>query len=293
MDLRQIQLVRAVVRAGSVTRAAEQELVAQPAVSKRIRALERELGVDLFHRVGRRVVATEAGLALADCADRIDAELAATLAELTGPGANEGRRLAICATETLADHLLPPALALLRERWPRARIAVEMASTDEAVAGVLGDAVDLAFVPLPLVDSRLEVHAVASEAVLVAVPRGHAWEGRPAVPLAEVLADTAFLFSMPGHGLRTQLEQAARAAGLAMEPRFELRSQQAMLALTAAGAGITLAPRMALAGREDVAGVPLDPPLAREIGWVRRPGRILPAIAAELLALVEGAVQSR
>ena len=293
MDLRQIQLVRAVVRAGSVTRAAEQELVAQPAVSKRVRALERELGVELFHRVGRRVVATEAGLALVDCADRIDAELAATLAELTGPGANEGRRLAICATETLADHLLPPALALLRERWPRARIAVEMASTDEAVARVLGDAVDLAFVPQPLVDSRLEVHAMATEPVLVAVPRGHAWEGRAAIALAEALADPAFLFSMPGHGLRTQLEQAACAAGLAIEPRFELRSQQAMLSLTAAGAGITLAPRMALAGREDVAGVPLDPPLARDIGWVRRPGRILPAIAAELLALVEAGVQSR
>ena len=77
MDLRQIQLVRAVVRAGSVTRAAEQELIAQPAVSKRIRSLEGELGIALFHRVGRRVVPTEAGLALADCADRIDEDLAA------------------------------------------------------------------------------------------------------------------------------------------------------------------------------------------------------------------------
>ncbi len=129
MDLRQIQLVRAVVRAGSVTRAAEQELIAQPAVSKRIRSLEGELGIALFHRVGRRVVPTEAGLALADCADRVDEDLAATLAAIAGPGADEGRRLALCATETLADHLLPPALALLRERWPRARVAVEMTSS--------------------------------------------------------------------------------------------------------------------------------------------------------------------
>ena len=293
MNLEQLTGFATIAETGHFTRAAERLHLTQPSLSRQIASLERELGVELFHRVGRRVVATEAGLALADCADRIDAELAATLAELTGPGANEGRRLAICATETLADHLLPPALALLRERWPRARIAVEMASTDEAVARVLGDAVDLAFVPLPLVDSRLEVHAMATEPVLVAVPRGHAWEGRAAIALAEALADRAFLFSMPGHGLRTQLEQAARAAGLAIEPRFELRSQQAMLSLTAAGAGITLAPRMALAGREDVAGVPLDPPLARDIGWVRRPGRILPAIAAELLALVEEAVQPR
>src|SRR5262249_45786439 len=64
MELHQLEYLRAVVRAGSVTRAAEEGHVSQPAISKQVRLLEQELGVALFHRVGRRVLPTEAGLLL-------------------------------------------------------------------------------------------------------------------------------------------------------------------------------------------------------------------------------------
>ncbi len=85
MELHQLRYLRAVVRSGSVTAAAEAEFVAQPSVSKQLRLLERELGVPLFHRVGRKVVATDAALALADCADRVFDDLAATVAAVSGP----------------------------------------------------------------------------------------------------------------------------------------------------------------------------------------------------------------
>ncbi|MBI2764488.1 MAG: LysR family transcriptional regulator [Chloroflexi bacterium] len=285
MDLQQLRYLRAVVRSGSVTRAAEQEHVAQPSVSKQVRAMERELGVALLHRVGRRVVPTEAGMRLADCADRLEDDLRETVASLAGPGGELGRRLSICATETLTNHLLPPALAALRARYPAVRVSVEMTSTDEAVARVLDDAVDFALIALPFADSRLEVRPLRTEDVLLAVPSGHAWAGAKRASLAEALADPSFLFSMPGHGLRAQVEAAARELGVAIDPRVELRSQQAILSMVAAGAGIGLAPRLALTGREDVIGVPLEPPLSRQTGWIRRPGRNLPATAYELIAL--------
>ena len=66
MELHQLRYLRAVVRTGSVTAAAEAEHVAQPSVSKQMRLLERELGVPLFHRVGRRVVPTDAAVELAE-----------------------------------------------------------------------------------------------------------------------------------------------------------------------------------------------------------------------------------
>ena len=78
MELHQLRYLRATVRSGSITRAAEAELVAQPSVSRQIALLERELGTALFHRVGRRVVPTEAGIALAECAGRILDDIAAT-----------------------------------------------------------------------------------------------------------------------------------------------------------------------------------------------------------------------
>src|SRR5690349_8047427 len=122
MELHHLRYVRAVVRTGSVTAAAEAEFVAQPSVSKQLRGLEQELGVPLFHRVGRRIVPTEAALALADCADRVFDELAATLATVSGPDSARGGTLRMCATETVSDNLLPPALAELRRRYPRCHI---------------------------------------------------------------------------------------------------------------------------------------------------------------------------
>src|ERR687886_834727 len=108
MDLHQLDYVRAVVRAGSVTRAAEATHVSQPAISKQIRLLERELGVSLFHRVGRRVVPTEAGQLLAACADRVFDDLTTTTDLLAQVAASFRGSLRIGATETLTDNLLPP-----------------------------------------------------------------------------------------------------------------------------------------------------------------------------------------
>ena len=111
MELHHLRYLRAVVRTGSVTAAAEAEFVSQPSVSKQLRLLERELGVPLFHRVGRKVVPTEAAVALANCADRVFDEIAATVAAISGPESAGGGALRVCATETITDNLLPPALA--------------------------------------------------------------------------------------------------------------------------------------------------------------------------------------
>ncbi|MCA9851996.1 MAG: LysR family transcriptional regulator, partial [Dehalococcoidia bacterium] len=78
MELHQLRYLRAIVRNGSVTAAAEAEHVSQPSVSRQVGLLERELGVPLLHRVGRGVVPTEAALQLADLADRLFDDLAAT-----------------------------------------------------------------------------------------------------------------------------------------------------------------------------------------------------------------------
>lgn len=84
MELHHLRYLRSVVRTGSVTAAAEAEFVAQPSVSKQLRLLERELGVPLFHRVGRKVVPTDAAFALASLADRVFDDIASTLGDIAG-----------------------------------------------------------------------------------------------------------------------------------------------------------------------------------------------------------------
>jgi len=287
MQLHQLRYLRAVIRTGSVTAAAQSEHVAQPSISKQLRLLEHELATPLFHRVGRRVVPTEAALTLADCADRVFDDLAATTSLIADPAGAVGGTLRLCATETLTDNLLPTALSVIRAESPAARIRVEMLGTDDAIARVVADEFDLALLVLPLRDSRLEVHPLRTEPILLAVAPSHPWAAaRAAVPIQEALSAPGLLFSMPGHGLRSQVEAVANARGIALEARIELRSVQALLAMVAAEGGIAFVPAMSLAGRTDVVGLPLDPPLDREVGWVRRPGRHLPLIGLRLLSLL-------
>ena len=287
MELHQLRYLRAVVRTGSVTRAAEVEHVAQPSISKQIRLLERELGQPLFHRVGRRVVPTEAGLVLADCAGRVLDDIAATAATLAGRGLGAGGSIALCATETVADYLIPGALSALREAHPGVRVSVEMLGTDDAVARLLNDATDFAVVVLPLTDSRLDVHPLLEEDVLLILPPNHPWANRPSVPIGDVVRDPHLLLSMPGLGLRAQVDEAAQSLGISLVSGIEMRSQHAQMAMVASGGGIALAPRMSVEGRRDIVAIPIDPPLRRQLGWARRRGRHLPAAATELIALLQ------
>lgn len=287
MELHQLEYVRAVVRAGSVTRAAAALHVSQPSISKQVRLLERELGVALLHRVGRRVLPTEAGVLLAECADRVFDDLSAT-ADLLAQLASSARgSLRLCATETVTDNLLPPALAELRRLYPGVRITVEMLGTDDAITRVLADEVDLAFIVLPLADSRLDIHPLMEEEILLAVPPGHAWSERATVPLAEALGAPDLLLSMPGHGLRAQIEREAQAAGLRLDSHLDLRSQRALLNLVSFGAGIAFVPLVSVHdyhGR--LALLSLTPRLTRRIGWVVRRGRQAPPVATALLELL-------
>lgn len=289
MELHHLRYLRSVVRTGSVTAAAEAEFVAQPSVSKQLRQLEREIGVPLFHRVGRKVVPTDAAFALADLADRVFDDIASTLGEIAGPDSAYGGSLRLCATETVSDNLLPPVLAGLRRAYPRSHIRVEMLGSEDAIQRVLDDEFDLAIVVLPVSDSRLEVEPLLREEVLLVVPPGHPWVARPSVSMAEALADPQLLLSMPGLGLRAMVDAAARDSGGPLKANLEMRSQQAILSLVASGGGIAFAPRMSVERRNDLTALPIEPAQTREIGWVRRRGRHLPPIALELLAALTSA----
>jgi DNA-binding transcriptional LysR family regulator len=288
MELHQLRYLRAVVRSGSVTAAAAAEHVAQPSVSKQIQLLERELGVVLLHRVGRRALPTDAALELADCADRVLDDLASTIAALAGPDSGIGGSVRVCATETVVNFLLPSVLRQLRRELPSASVRVEMLGAPEVVTQVLADSMDFGLLPLPLADSRLEIQSLLAEDILAVVPLDHAWADRAAVDLGEVLRAPDLLLSMPGMGLRSQIDAAAAALGLEVHSPIELRSQQALLALVAAGAGVALAPRMSVVARHDVRLLALDPPLRREIVWIRRRGRHISAAGRRLIDLLRG-----
>src|ERR1700679_3322504 len=115
MELSQLRYVQAVADTGNFTRAAAVSNVAQPSLSQQIIKLEKELGHKLFHRLGRKAVLTEAGIAFLERARRILFEVEDATKEL-GDSPTFERRITVGAIPTVATYLLPDLIARCRRR---------------------------------------------------------------------------------------------------------------------------------------------------------------------------------
>ena|ERR1700677_2961350 len=126
-----IRVFRAVAHHLSFSRAAEELLLTQPAVTQQIKALEDELGVSLFDRGGGRIVLTPGGAALLPFADKLKtlgAEAVVAVANAYGEHAGE---LSIGASQTVGQYLLPTFVASFLHHYPRIRVTARSGNTDE------------------------------------------------------------------------------------------------------------------------------------------------------------------
>lgn len=145
MKLQQLRYLREVVRRGlNVSEAAEALYTSQPGISKQIRLLEEELGVQILVRHGKRVVdLTEPGRIIVDIADRMLQDAESLKAVGREFGQQDTGSLAIAAPPTQARYALPPIVQRFRERHPRVRLCFHEGSPDQIVALVTAGEVDL------------------------------------------------------------------------------------------------------------------------------------------------------
>src|ERR1700677_5107036 len=147
MELSQLKYVLAVAEAGNFTRAAARANIAQPSLSQQIIKLEKELGHKLFHRLGRKAVLTEAGVAFLVRARRILFEVEDATKEL-GDSPSLERKITVGSIATLAPYLLPSLIARCRVRHPNLQVNVQENFRTNLVQGVLEGELDLAVVSL-------------------------------------------------------------------------------------------------------------------------------------------------
>lgn len=280
MELYRLRYFEAVARLGNVTRAARELHIAQPSLSKQIRALESELGVALFDRVGRRVELTDAGRLLLPYARRALREIAAAREALEQRADLARGRIAIGAPPTIGARLLPQVLADFNGRHPGIELELHEAGSAPLVRQLLDGEVDLAVVPVPVADAAYV--ELFTEDLVIAVAAGHRLAGRGAVASAE-LADEGFIMFPPSYGLRDRTLQFWREAGLAPRVVLDGGEMATVLRLAAVGLGVALVPRLALDEGEGLVGLQVsDAQLRRTIGVVWHPERQL-SPAAEAL----------
>ncbi|MEV6982411.1 LysR substrate-binding domain-containing protein [Sphaerisporangium sp. NPDC051017] len=296
MQLQQLASFVAVAETAHFTHAAERMRLAQPSLSKQIKALETELGAPLFSRARGNVTLTPAGEALLPLARRMlaDAETARReVAELAG--LRRGR-VRLGATPSLCAGLLAEALARFHRDYPGIDLLVEEGGSRDLVRDLARGGLDLALIILPLQssDPSLVTQEILRENLVVASPTGVGGR-RPYFRIEELRGRPMVMFRR-GYDLREATLNACRQAGF--EPRFAVEGGEmdAVLRFVEAGLGVAVVPSMVLDGRPGLSGTPLAPPgLRRAIALARRkdvePTRAAHAFRATLLSYLSEAAE--
>lgn len=254
MDLQDLTAVRAVVEAGTFTAAARELRVAQPALSRRISRLERELGGLLFNRLPRRAAPTALGESVASAAARIIAELdrAREDALAIAHGAAGRIRLSSLAGGIPA---LGRGIVRFQDRHPDVTVEVTALDANDAVLALREHRVDLATLPGSAVEQGMASARLGRWRVLLVVRHGHPFAKRRSVSITELSREPLLMLSPEFMVARHVLNLATRT-GLRLRIRLSNATPEAVLSLARRGWGVGLLPDTVRIPA-DVAAVPL------------------------------------
>ncbi len=259
--------------------AARRLYLSQPAVSLHIGNLEKQLGLELFHRNGRTIQLSDAGrvlLPLAQEALRHGKRIEETMSSLRGVMIGE---LAIASSTTVGKYILPRVVGEFRRCYPQVRVSITVSSRRSAIDGLLAGRAQLAVVSARLNHAELEYHGFARDDIILIVAPDHPWADGRTIAAEDLLKQpfvgretTAGAYEVLAAGLATQgvdIEQLQTVITLANAEAIEMSVE--------AGIGVAFVSKLAAAsglalGR--VVEVPvggLD--LTREIYLVRHQRR--------------------
>lgn len=259
MDLSDLNIFRAVVQAGGITRAAERLRRVQSNVTTRVRHLEQDLGVDLFIREGKRMHLSPAGKLLLDYADRLIG-LADEAREAVHDAKPRGL-FRLGAMESTAAIRLPGPLNEYHHRYPDVTLELQTGSTQELPAKVLRGELDAALVAEPVADAPFEKVVIYDEELAIVASARH-----PPIRSPRDLKPQAMLAFEMGCPYRMRLEQWFAKSGEMPERIIEMTSWHAILGCTAAGMGVSVLPKMVLTtfpDRKLLSVHPLPPNLSK------------------------------
>jgi DNA-binding transcriptional LysR family regulator len=277
MELRQLETFGAVARELSFSRAAAELGYVQSSVSSQVAALERELGVPLFDRLGRRIALTEAGRVMLDYSGKL-LDLAREAGEAVadaGVGSGEVTgSLGVSAPETLLTYRLPELLTVFHERYPKVRVSLKPTAVGRLVGSTRRaleeGRVDVSFVlDVPSLSVEgLSAEPLVGEAVSVVAPPAHALAGSVLVDPSDLIGETVLLPEAPQSGCayRGRFERQLAEGGAVPGETLEFQSIEAIKRCVSAGMGVTVLPTVAV--ETELAAGTLS-----ELGW-REPIRV-------------------
>ena len=246
MELRHLRYFIAVAETGSLTEAAERRLhTAQPSLSRQIRDLEYQVGVDLLSRSARGVELTAAGRAFLD-----HARLALAQVDAAGEAA---RRAAQPAKRTFTlgfltgqeMEWLPEAMRILRDELPNIEVTVSSQYSPDLAAALMRGKLDLAFLRPELNVVDLTFKTVTKEPLVVIMPSDHRLASHEAIRVQEIVGETFISVSNTAPVLRTVIDEYLKRSGIDITPDHEVDNLAMAMSLVASTRGVALLPAYA------------------------------------------------
>jgi DNA-binding transcriptional LysR family regulator len=245
LNFNHLRLFRAVAEHEGISRAAEAIGISQPAVSRAVKDLEREVGIPLIEHVGRRVVLTEAGLLLADYAARIFALSAEAQVALDALRGIEGGELAIAASTTIGVYLLPRLLGSFHQQYPGVSLSLDVGNTAHALDQLRRGSVDVALIEGGIDGDDLVVERCQVDELVLITSPSHPFARVGGID-PESLTHTPFLIRERGSGTRFVVEQSLAQRGVRLAVTIELSNTEAIKQAVMSELGVSIVSRLTI-----------------------------------------------
>jgi DNA-binding transcriptional LysR family regulator len=242
MEKFRLKVFRVVATHLNFSRAAEELLLTQPAVTQQIKAQEDEYGVALFDRSGGRITLTAGGQVLLPFAEKLKTISDETFAAVANASGKQGGQLAIGASQTIGQYLLPNLVAGFLRENRRVAITAMSGNSDSIVEALIAHRIQLALIEGPALRKDIHVEPFMEDQMA-----SHEWADHD-VDIS-MLKEAPLLMREFGSGSRRVVEHALAQAGLKkkeLNTRMELDSTEGLLSAVEAGLGVTFVSRWAV-----------------------------------------------
>ena len=236
LTLRQLDILEAVARCGSFSRASTELHLSQPAVSMQIKQLESTLGMPLFEQMGKRIHLTEAGHETLLATRAIHRELINLEHSLANLQGLKGGTLTVSVAST-ASYFTARLMALFRETYPEVRVSLNVVNRATLLKHLAENSIDLALMGQPPEGHDLSAQPFMDNPLVVIAAPNHPLAGQPQIPLARMIGEP-YVGREPGSGTRSAVEKIFTENGLSLKAAMEMNKNEAIKQAVEAGLGL-------------------------------------------------------
>jgi DNA-binding transcriptional LysR family regulator len=290
MDLRQLEIIRAIAETGSFTAAGEKLHVSQSAISRQILILEDELGEPVFHRIGRRIRITAAGESLLQLSHRVFRDLQDTVSVISDTREALRGSIGLVGGMTVCLYVFPRLLAEVRRIHPSLDMRVTVGSTQRSIEMLRTGAGDLGLLTLPIEASDLVSVPLLQEELLLVTYPSHPLAAQKQIVPADLEKQPFVLFET-GSITRRIVEEFFGRERISPPVIMETENVEIIKAMVRSGLGISIIPWQAAAADVStrqlfcsrIAGVSLE----RQTGWLYPKMGRLPRAVTEVMRVFD------